>query len=332
MDQADLKVTFSEILRGFSLIESPTFKTVRIKHFNNFDSAELDIKNRFFFEKAKSQGLPTRKEKIDFLIENDTWTQEKNVEILHIKTTLSGLETTKKKVFLQAHIDQVNAEIVENTRKLVQLEAAKEELIGFTSEAYAARRINEHYIYNALQNEKGERFFSSEDFQDLEERRIGELIGLYNKNAEKFQSRNLKHMSVSPFYTNLFYLCEDNAHVFYGKALVQLSFYQVELFGYGKYYKNMIQNSEQAPPDEIASNPEKLVEWFESTKSAREVLDKSDNVGKPGAATSLVGATKQDLKRLGLDNPQNTINLAKKAAEKGGKLSMEDLVKLHGIS
>jgi hypothetical protein len=38
------------------------------------------------------------------------------------------------------------------------------------------------------------------------------------------------------------------------------------------------------------------------------------------------------LKRLGLDNPQNTINLAKKAAEKGGKLSMEDLVKLHGIS
>ena len=104
MDQADLKVTFSEILRGFSLVESPTFKTVRIKHFNNFDSAELDIKNRFFFEKAKSQGLPTRKEKIDFLIENDTWTEEKNVEILRIKTTLSGLETTKKKVFLQAHI------------------------------------------------------------------------------------------------------------------------------------------------------------------------------------------------------------------------------------
>ena len=46
----------------------------------------------------------------------------------------------------------------------------------------------------------------------------------------------------------------------------------------------------------------------------------------------LLGRQKQDLEAFGLDNPQNTINLAKKAAEKGGKLSMEDLVKLHGIS
>jgi hypothetical protein len=45
----------------------------------------------------------------------------------------------------------------------------------------------------------------------------------------------------------------------------------------------------------------------------------------------LVGATKDDLKRLGLDNPDETINLAKKAAEKGGRLNMEDMMKLHGM-
>ena len=40
MDPIDLKVTFSEILRGFSLVQSEYYKTVRIKHFTNFDSAD----------------------------------------------------------------------------------------------------------------------------------------------------------------------------------------------------------------------------------------------------------------------------------------------------
>ena len=158
-----------------------------------------------------------------------------------------------------------------------------------------------------------------------------ELIGVYNKSTKKFQSGSLKRISVSGFFTNLFYLCDDDPFVFFGKAVVGLTFYQIELFGYGRYYKNLIQNSENQPPEEISKDPEKLVEWFESSKSARETLDKSKIEGQEGSATSLVGASKEDLKRLGLDNPNETINLAKKAAEKGGKLTMDDMMKLHGV-
>ena len=158
-----------------------------------------------------------------------------------------------------------------------------------------------------------------------------QLIGLYNKNTDKFNSKALKLISVSGFYTNLFYLCNDDAFVFYGKPLVELTFYQIELFGYGRYHKSLIENADSRPPEEISKSPQKLVEWFESGKNVKEVLDKSQNIGKEGAATSLVGASKQDLKRLGLDNPNETINLAKKAAEKGGRLSMDDLMKLHGV-
>ena len=93
----------------------------------------------------------------------------------------------------------------------------------------------------------------------------------------------------------------------------------------------MLENSESKPPENILDDPEKIVEWFESTKSAKETLDKSKNAGQEGSATSLVGATKEDLKRLGLDNPNETVNLAKKAAEKGGKLNMDDMMKLHGF-
>jgi len=331
LEDENLKIVFSEVLRGYTLAACPSFKGIRIKHFNNFDSADLDIRNQSFYNKAVKNGLPTRKERIDYLIKEGIWTEEKNKNILNTKANLVGLQKTKEKVFLQAHIDQANKEIEECEIKLAMQEREKEELIGFTAEVYASRRINEHYMYNALLGENKERLFSKEEFEELGEGQMVELIGMYNKNTQKFKSNALKKISVSGFFTNLFYLCDDDPFVFFGKAVVGLTFYQIELFGYGKYYKSMIQNSDNQPPEEIAKDPEKLVEWFESSKSARETLDKSKIGGQEGSATSLVGASKEDLKRLGLDNPNETINLAKKAAEKGGRLTMDDMMKLHGV-
>lgn len=329
MEDDKLKVVFSEILRGYTLVDSPSYGRVKIKHFNNFDSADLDIKNKFFYEKAVSEGLPTREERIDFLLEENIWTEEKSKKILQLKSLLSGLKNSKSKVFLQSHIDHINKDILQNQAELSALELSKEELIGFCAESYASRRVNEHYMFNALLNEKGDKLFSTEEFEELEESKVMELIALYNKSTQRFKSESLKKISVSPFFTSMFYLSENNAYSFFGKALVYLTFYQIELFGYGRYFKSMIENSDSKPPEEISSNPEKLIEWFDSSKSAQEALDK----GKSGdaAASSLVGASKQDLKRLGLDNPNETVNLAKKAAEKGGRLNMEDMMKLHGM-
>ena len=331
MEDAGLKVVFSEVLKGFTLVESKNYGKIQVKHFTNFDSAELDIKNKLFYDKAINQGLPSRNDRIEYLLKENIWTEEKNKEILQVKSMLSGLRNSKSKVFLQAHIDNINTQIGENQKKLADLEFEKEELIGFCAENYASRRINEHYMYNAVLNDKGEKLFGAEEFEELEENSLVELIGLYNRSTKKFDSNNLKKISLSPFFTNLFYLCENNAHVFFGKPLVNLTFYQIELFGYARYYKSLMDNSETQVPDDVKEDPEKMVEWFDSTKSARETLEKSKNAGQDGSATSLVGASKQDLKRLGLDNPNETINLAKKAAEKGGKLNMEDMMELHGM-
>jgi len=140
MDPIDLKVTFSEILRGFSLVNSEYFNKIRIKHFTNFDSAELDIKNREFYNKAINEGLPSRKQRIDDLLEQEIWTEEKNKEILNTRSHIAGLENTKKKVFLQDHLDRANEDLKIQQAKLIQLEHEKEELIGFTAEAYAHKR------------------------------------------------------------------------------------------------------------------------------------------------------------------------------------------------
>lgn len=329
MEDGELKVVFSEILRGYTLVQS-FLGGIRIKHFTNFDSAELDIKNKLFYDKAVSQGLPTRKERVDFLLEENIWTEEKSKKILELKSFIAGLRSSKSKVFLQVHIDQLNADLKKNEAELAALTFEKEELIGFCAETYASRRINEHYMFNALLKENGDKLFSKENFDNLEEEKLMKLIAVYNKNTNKFQSNQLKKLAVSGCFTNLFYLTDNNAYTFFGKPLVELTFYQIELFGYGRYYKSLMENSDNKPPDEVARDPDKLVEWFDSSKSAKEVLDKGKGEAEGGAA-SLVGATKEDLKRLGLDNPNETVNLAKKAAEKGGKLNMDDMMKLHGF-
>jgi len=331
VDENNLKVIFSEVLRGYTLVNSEKFGKVRIKHFTNYDSAELDIKNKYFYDKALKEGLPTRQERIDFLLKENIWTDEKNKNIIELRSLLAGLQKSKSKVFLKAHIDDINKQIEENQVKLTAAEVEKEEMIGFCAEVYSARRVNEHYMHNALLSESGDRLFTNDEFEDLDSDKVMGLIETYNKSTKQFNSSVLKKVSLAPFFTNLFYLCENNAHIFFGKPLVNLTFYQIELFGYARYYKSMMENSEAKVPDEIKENPDKLIDWFDSTKSARDTLDKSKNEGVEGSATTLVGATKGDLKRLGLDNPNETINLAKKAAEKGGSLTMEDMMKLHGV-
>ena len=75
----------------------------------------------------------------------------------------------------------------------------------------------------------------------------------------------------------------------------------------------------------------KFVRWFESSKHAEKILDKAGD--KDNAAVSLVGASKEDLENLGLDNSEQggrTISLSEAAKKKGGSLDMKDLIKLHG--
>jgi hypothetical protein len=192
VEDASLKVIFSEILRGFTLVETRSHGKIKIKHFTNFDSAELDIKNKLFLDKAINQGLPTREDRVEYLLKENIWTEEKNKQILQSKSMLAGLKNSKSKVFLQSHIDGINKQIQEEQLKLLELETEKEELIGFCAENYASRRINEFYMFNAILNTDGGKLFESEDFEDLDETELVDLIGIYNKSTKKFGSENLK--------------------------------------------------------------------------------------------------------------------------------------------
>jgi len=336
MTDPNLKIIFSEIIKGYSKKNIEGIGTLFFKHINNHDSADIDIYNQQFSDKAKAMGLPTSKEQEDYLIKEGLWSEDKNKRIIELQKFISNLKTTKSKLFLKAQIDQINNEIDKNDAELKALKYEKKDLIGYTVEEYTFKKINEYYMYVSLfKDEKlNQRFFKEEDYEELDNKDIALLIKGYNEVNDKFNDRNLKKISLAGYFSNVFYLSNDDPYVFYGRPLVELSFYQIELFSYGKYFKAIISNAKTKPPQYLMTDPDGLIEWFEGSKNVEDVLNKNSKLTqKDNVASSIVGATEEDLKRLGIKNDDKStdIDLAKEAAKKGGKLDMQDLIKLHGL-
>lgn len=336
MTETNLKIVFSEIIKGYSKKNIQSFGTLFFKHINNQDSADIDIYNQQFLEKAKNMGLPTEKEQEEYLIKEGLWEELKNKRIIELEKFLINLRTTKSKLFLKAQIEQINTEIEKNELELKALKFERKDLIGFTAEDYTVKKINEYYMFISLFKDETlkERFFKEDDYDDLDNKDIISLIKNYNEVNSKFNEHNLKKISLASYFSNIFYLSKDDPFIFYGKPLVELSFYQIELFSYGRYFKGILTNAKNKPPEYLMRDPDKLIEWFEGSKNVDEVLNKNSKVAqKDNVATSIVGATTEDLKRLGVkkDDDIAGIDLTKEAAKKGGKLDMQDLIKLHGL-
>ena len=103
----------------------------------------------------------------------------------------------------------------------------------------------------------------------------------------------------------------------------------VNILLYAKYFKGILSNSSTKVPDNVINDPEALVDWYEGSKNAAELMRNTKNKNSEEAlGTSLVGASKEDIKKMGIKNTDN-ISLTEEAKKKGGSLSFQDLIKLH---
>jgi len=332
LDKNKLRLLFIDILKGYSLSYYKSNK-LYFKHNTSFDSGEIDHLKQEFIEKAKRNGLPTEDQKEEYLILEGIWSKENNEKIKKLKSDISTLRQTKSKLFKSDDINEFNRQIDQKKLELITLAVERKDLLGFTVEDYANKKINEYYMFNSLFRDKDlkDRYFSEQEFDELENKEISEVLEIYNNINQNFIENNLKKIALSSYYLSLFNLCDENAYNLYGKPIIYLTFYQMEVFGYARYFKNALSEAKHKPSDEYYEDPDKLIEWLESSKNVEEVLSKNENNQKKteGAiATSIVGAKKEDLAKIGKD--ENGISLHKEAQKKGGTLSMEDLMKMHG--
>ena len=333
LEKNKLRLSFVDILKGYSLSYYKNNK-LYFKHNTSFDSGDIDQVRQEFIEVAQKKGLPTEDQKEEYIILEDLWSKDKSEEIKNLKFDISNLKQTKSKLFKNEDINEFNKQIDVKKLELINLISERKELLGFTVEDYATKKINEYYMFNSLFKDKNlkDKFFSEEEFDELENKDISEILQIYNDINKNFTENSLKKIALSSYYLSLFNICDESAYNLYGKPIIYLTFYQMEVFGYARYFKSALEQAKHRPTDELYEDPEKLIEWLESSRNAEELLSKTEesHKGTEGAiATSIIGAKKEDLAKIGKD--ENGISLHKEAQKKGGVLSMDDLIKMHGV-
>ena len=328
----ELRLIYGEIVRGSSYFYSENYGEVIIKHLTQHDTEMLDIKKLKYKRKAEDKGLPTEEQRVEDLIADKVWTDQNERDIKSGREFISKMEDTKKKMALKSERKRVQESIDQEINKLEKLLMEKNDLVGLTSESYSDKKVNDYYIYLSLFKDTKfkEPLFSEEEFDEISEKDLQNIIIHFNKNSLRFEQKTIKRVALSHFFLNNFYLCKDNPFIYYGKPVIDLSYNQADLFSFGRYYKQIMQDMKNPITNEMMDDPDKLTDQFEIEQNKDSVLKEG---GKSGEASTIVGATKEDLDALGVSASQDigeSVDLNDELVKKGGEMSMEDIMKLHG--
>ena len=326
MEDYQLKLVYFDILNGYSKISADRFDEIFIKHSDNYSTLHLNSLYSFYHNKAIKSNIPAEKDKVKELQEEGLWTEKENKEIEEIDSLIKNMYKSKSKLFQSALQNQIKKQIEDEEKKLNDLKLKKEGLVGFTAEKYASKIINEKHIISSLfKDDKFEEpLFNIEQFEELDDGDLLKLVNLYKIGLENINSQNIKKIALSHYFTNYFYL-STSAQDFFGKSILELSFYQIELYSNATYFKNLLSNAKSEPPENVKSDPQKLVDWIEGTNNLQE-LEKGSN---SDSGTQMIVGTKEDLQRMGMDKPSGGPDIIKLAMSKGG-LSMEEIIKAQG--
>jgi len=330
----NIKTIYWEVMQCSSPIQYNK-KTYYAKHISPKDAKDIEEKENSYYKKAMTHGLPTNKERIDRLITEKCFDEKSEKKIETNKLTLINLRRTKTKLTLSRDIAAVERQIKDIIEETEVIESKKSELLNDTCETYTAKRMTEFYVYYSIYKDKEceELAFTPEEFEELEQIEIYNLINCYFGFSTKFNHVNLKRLAVSACFLNYFHLCDDNAFNFYGKRICDLSFYQVEVFSYARYFKHIMEKSTIKHPDELNDDIDKMIEWYDSSSNVEKMnegLNNSSGKEVSMEAVSIMGASKEDMDKIKKDD-SGGVSLDEAAKKKGGTLSFQDLIKLHGV-
>jgi hypothetical protein len=114
---------------------------------------------------------------------------------------------------------------------------------------------------------------------------------------------------------------------FFGLPVCVLTYNQIKLIVFTRVFKSIFENNDNIP-EAIKSDPDALIDYANSAEKAK---DKMRELEDKDGATAIFGATKEDLDQIKQQTGVGKqVSLRDEAVKKGGKLSMDDLMKLSG--
>jgi hypothetical protein len=324
-----VKSVLNDILRGFSVFDY--YGTdLYIKHFTLIDNAEIDNQSNYYYKLAKSSKLETYDEKYAQALKDKTWSTEKEKALNDEKLFYSNLLKTKQKFFLSGDIEQITEDLEKSIVKIQQLEFERASSIGPTIENYVDNRVREISVIKSLYKDPKyqKRFIPPKKEKDLEKNELLELINGYNLEMNKFTRLNIKKAALNENYLSPFCMCDVDPHKFYGRAVIELTTLQMDIFIYAAKYKSIISDWKDIPA-ELLDDPEKLEEESDKRDNIKKVIE--SNRGK-GGNLMIPGVSNSDMKKYGLGSSGiDADKLIQEAKKRGGTLSFEDGIRAGAI-
>ncbi len=322
----EYRVIFSQILSAYSPANHSFFGKIYIKHLTYVETSELDLKYNSFLNDAKNRGLPTYTQRETSIIKEGLWTQNNDLDLAQNERFIQDLKINYSKDYLNSRRQRLKKDIEEGEIKLDGLRLKKDHAIGATAESFANRKLTYTKIIQSFFKDKQLTAPLVNNDEEIDDKNYDELIRLYNDYQNKINEESLKRISMSGFFTNIFYLSSDNARDFYGKPIIYLTTHQANLFSLGKYFKHIMSENSNIPK-EISNNPDELINWIEIQRNATEqkIINSSED-NSDGGGGSIMNATKDDYRLLGIDIGENIMN--KKLKEAGGFLDKNALFEM----
>ena len=324
-NKVNFRYLFKDIVYGFSEVEFDG-RTFYIKHLSSLDQVDLEELEEGFFNEAHRRGLPTEEETLERLRDEEMWTTGDDAEITKQESYLKNLETTHKQLYLKTLIEDNVAEQKKAKKKLGELLAVKNNLIGQTCEIHAKSRTSDHFILKSFYEDRAldAPYFSEEKIDELGRDELLQVVIAYNSKILRLNDRNIQNIVLQDFYSAYFPF-SDNVMNFYDKPLFELSLYQVKLIVFTRMFKNIFEGYPKMP-ENIKKDPEKIIGYVNAQDKAKDAIS---NLDKDGAST-IVGAKPEDYEYLGYKQTPKGASLSEQLKKKGGRMNMKDLIETMG--
>ena len=327
MEDKHHRLALKEIVDGFSAYFVGE-KKVYIKHQSLSDVVDFEMVYDLHFEKAQKRGLPTKKEIFENLTKEGIWTSADDAKIEKHQFYVESLIKNKKNLYLKSATERINAQIKDAEQELSTMLMEKEELSSNCCDHYATNRANDFYMFSSFfkDPELTAPLYTQEEFEYIEATKVTEIIRVYNKFHERFSEKNIQNLVLQGFY-KIYYSFSESCVDFFGIPVVKLNNFQLNLLIYTRIFKNIFDQHDDIP-ERIRDDPAALLDYAGSSNAREELKQKMS--AEAGTASSIVGATKEDLEELGLVQESGK-TLSSAAESKGGSLSMKDLMDLSGV-
>lgn len=339
MDYDQVQKIYHSVCLGYDEIKLSD-KRCFFKHVNYAD--KIVLKNRYNegLSIAKNNGVKSEEEYLKFYIEKKWWSKEKESQIAQSRVFIENLIKTKSKLMLPSQKVDIQQTIDEEVKRINKILIERKSIIPTTAEEYAEKYYHRYYLKNLLFKDT---LFSiplsdDDDYFDCIEDEVYDSIWLQiSKVLDLLKVDNLKYVAASGFFQNLILLTGSDFPIynFYGKAITQLTTYQIDIFSYASMYRKMINNTTEKISEDILSDPLKLIGWCEggsSSSKVKKTLERSPNQKnnrgeRSGRISSLVGANKTDYEEIGMKSQFESLDLLESAKEKGGELNIYETIK-----